>query len=324
MKPFNSFLAPEIEKYLLYRQSLGFSLHPTTSQLRTFDRYLAMRITEPTILRALFFLELRADLKLESRSVNRILSTTRMFLRHLVRKGIYAANPVEDISRLPKNVIIPFLFSDKQVDLVLKNILEGIRKTRRYFFKDLTVYMTILLIARCGMRISEPLKMRVDHYRCKEKTLYIEKTKFKKDRLIPITLSVAAELENYLAVRKSMLVNRQNRFLFAGAKQKRLGDNTVRCVFRQAVRDIGLDQPRQVIGNTNFSAPTVHSLRHSFAVNTLKKAQARGRSPQNALPILATYMGHCEYKYTVRYLKMIDAEKRKQFLDFSVQQKEKR
>ncbi|MFQ5976221.1 MAG: hypothetical protein ACE5J5_07905, partial [Candidatus Hydrothermarchaeales archaeon] len=149
MKPFNSFLAPEIEKYILYRQSLGFSLHPTTSLLRTFDRYLAMRKKEPTRLQPLFFLELRADLRLEPRSVNSILSATRMFFRHLVRKGDYMTNPVEDISRLPKNMIIPFLFSDKQVDLVLKNILKGIRKTRKYFFKDLTVYMTILLIARC-------------------------------------------------------------------------------------------------------------------------------------------------------------------------------
>ena len=54
------------------------------------------------------------------------------------------------------------------------------------------------------------------------------------------------------------------------------------------------------------------------------KVQLRGKSPQNALPVLATYMGHCEYKYTVKYLKMIDAEKRNQFLDFAVQQKEKR
>jgi integrase len=79
-----------------------------------------------------------------------------------------------------------------------------------------------------------------------------------------------------------------------------------------------------VIGNTNFSAPTVHSLRHSWAVNTLKSIQARGNSPQNALSVLATYMGHCEYKYALKYLKMIDAEKRNQFLDFSIQQKEKR
>lgn len=324
MKPFKSFLAREIEKYIFYRQSLGFSLHPTTSHLKTFDRYLAMRKTEPTILQPLFFLELRADLKLESRSVNRILSTTRMFLRYLVRKGVYVTNPVEDIPLLPKNEIIPFIFSEKQVDLLLKTVLNGIRKNQRYFFIDLTVYMAILLLARCGMRISEPLKMKVDHYRAKEKTLYIEKTKFKKDRLIPVPMSAAVELENYLAVRKSILGRCRNLFLLASTQEKRINDYRVRLVFHQAVKNIGLDQSRQVIGNTNFSAPTVHSLRHSFAVNTLKRVQARGRSPHNALPVLATYMGHCEYRYTVKYLKMIDAKKRKQFLDFSIEQKEKR
>jgi len=324
MKPFESFLAREIDKYILYRQSLGFSLHPTTSHLKTFDRYLAIRITEPTILQPLFFLELRADLKLESRSINHVLSATRMFFWYLVRKGVYVTNPVEDIPLLPKNAIIPFIFSVKQVDLLLKTVLNGIRKNQRYFFIDLTVYMAILLLARCGMRISEPLKMKVDHYRKKEKTLYIEKTKFKKDRLIPVPMSAAAELENYLSVRKSIHKSRRNLFLLAGTKKKRINDNRVRLVFHQAVKNIGLEQTRQVIGNTNFSAPTVHSLRHSFAVNTLKAVQARGRSPQNALPVLATYMGHCEYRYTVKYLKMIDAEKRKQFLDFSIQQKEKR
>jgi integrase/recombinase XerD len=323
MKPFESFLAQKIEKYVAYRQSLGFSLHPMTSHLRSFDRYLAMRNTEPTVLRPSFFLELRADLKLESRSINRILSTSRMFFQYLVRQGFYTANPVKDIPLLPENEIIPFIFSEKQVDLLLKAVLNSTRKTQRYFLKDLTGHMAILLLARCGMRISEPLKMKVHYYRPKEKTLYIEKTKFKKDRLIPVPMSVAVKLENYLSARKVLIGNHQNPFLLAGAKQKGLSDNRVRCVFRQAVKDVGLDQSRQVIGNTNFSAPTVHSLRHSFAVNTLKRVQARGRSPQNALPVLATYMGHSEYKHTVNYLKMINAKKRKQFLDFSLEQKEK-
>ncbi len=324
MKPFESFLGQKLEEYVLYRQSLGFSLHPMTSHLRTFDRYLAMRNTEPTVLRPSFFLELRADLKLESRSINRILSTTRMFFRYLVRQDFYTANPVKDIPLLPENEIIPFIFSEKQVDLLLKAVLNSIRKNQRYFLKDLTGHMAILLLARCGMRISEPLKMKVHHYRPKEKTLYIEKTKFKKDRLIPVPMSVAVELENYLFVRKVLIGNHQNPFLLAGTQKNGLNDNRVRWVFHQAVKDIGIDQSRQVIGNTNFSAPTGHSLRHSFAVNTLKRVQARGRSPQNALPVLAAYMGHSEYKHTVKYLKMIDAKKRKQFLEFSLEQKEKR
>ena len=324
MKRYKSFLAQEIEKYLLYRQSLGLAAHPTTSFLKTFDRYLAMQKPDPTLLPSSFFLELRTDLQLESRSINSILSATRGLFRYLVRQGVYDSNPLEDIPRLPKNEIIPFLFTDDQVDLLLKTILRGIRHQQRYFLKDLTYYTAILLIARCGMRISEPLKMKVSHYRSEEKTVYIEKTKFKKDRLIPVPRKVAVELENYLAVRKSMLKNQNNPFLLAGAKQKGVSDYSIRCVFQKAVKQIGLDQPRQVIGNTNFSAPTVHSLRHAFAVNTLNKVQLRGKSPQNALPVLAAYMGHCEYKYTVKYLKMIDAQKRNQLLDFSVQQKKKR
>jgi integrase/recombinase XerD len=306
-----------------YRKSLGFSLHPMTSHLRSFDRYLAMRKIESTVLRPSFFLELRATLKLESRSINRILSTTRMFFQYLVRQGFYTANPVKDIPLLPENEIIPFIFSEKQVDLLLKAVLNSVRKNQRYFLKDLAGHMAILLIARCGMRISEPLKMKVHHYQPKEKTLYIEKTKFKKDRLIPVPMSAAVELENYLSARKVLIGDHQNPFLLAGTKKKGLNDNRVRCVFGQALKDMEIHQSRQVIGNINFSASTVHSLRHSFAVNTLKRVQARGRSPQNALPVLATYMGHSEYKHTLKYLKMIDAKKRKQFLDFSLEQKEK-
>jgi len=169
MKPFESFLGQKIEKYVAYRKSLGFSLHPLTSYLRSFDRYLVMRNTESTVLRPSFFLELRADLKLESRSVNRILSTTRMFFQYLVRQGVYTANPVKDIPLLPENEIIPFIFSEKQVDLLLNAVLNGIRRNQRYFLKDLAGHMAILLIARCGMRISEPLKMKVHHYQPKEK-----------------------------------------------------------------------------------------------------------------------------------------------------------
>ena len=88
--------------------------------------------------------------------------------------------------------------------------------------------------------------------------------------------------------------------------------------FRRAIKFIHFDQPRKVIGSTNFCAPTHHSLRHSFAVNTLKRIKLQGKSPQNALPVLATYMGHSEYKYTTKYLKVLDAEHRRQMFDFSI------
>ena len=74
------------------------------------------------------------------------------------------------------------------------------------------------------------------------------------------------------------------------------------------VKDIRLSRPKQVIGNITFGKPTPHSLRHGFAIDTLNQIKARGNCPQQALPVLATYMGHRKYQYTAAYLKVKDAK----------------
>ncbi len=322
MKPFNSFLATQLAEYVAYRRSLGFSTKPLESHLQAFDQYIAQRKKEPVELPPSFFLEMRADLNMESRSINRVLSSVRMFFGFLVRCGHYAVNPVKDIPLLPENEIIPFVFSAKQVDQLLLAVCKTIRKNSKYFIADMSVYLAVLLLSRCGMRISEPLRLLRHHYRPSERTLYIEKTKFKKDRLIPISKAVNTQVQNYLNARSNVLGDYHNPYLLAGSRYGGINPDRVRRVVHQAVKTIGIDQSRRVIGRTNFSAPIVHSLRHSFAVNTLLQIKARQGSPQNALPVLAAYMGHRLYKHTVKYLKMIDAAKRQGLLEFVRTQKQ--
>jgi len=187
--------------------------------------------------------------------------------------------------------------------------------------KDFSCYVIILLLARCGLRISEPLRMQLHHYRSIEKSIYIEKTKFKKDRLIPVPISVATEIENYISARNTLVPpDKQNQTLFVNDHGIPLRGDKVRRVFHLAVNDAGLARPRQVLFNTNFNAPTPHSLRHSFAVNTLRNVKERGGSPQNALPILATYMGHVAYWHTVEYLKVVDADQHRKLVNFATSQ----
>jgi len=324
MKPFESFLAPQMQEFIAYRQNLGYHIRPSLSHLRTLDRYLKEQNIEKSLLPASFFLQLRSDLKIEPRSVNAIISSLRVFFQFLIRKGIYVQNPLQDIPELPEYDNIPFIFSPQQTDQLLAAVCKRLRHTKRYYLKDLSQYMAIMLMARCGLRISEPIRLKRHHYRPKEKTLYIAKTKFKKDRLIPLPIAVATEMQNYLALRDAWLIEQQNPFLLAGCKQKGLNDNTLRNRFHQAVEDIGLKQPRQIIGKMTFSAPTPHSLRHGFAVATLNTVKSRGNCPQNALPVLAAYMGHREYRYTTQYLKVIDAKQRQQLFYFAKSQKEHR
>ncbi len=316
MKTFKSFLAPLFEQYLVYRENLGYTSKLTLAHLKVFDRYVTDKKIKSSLFKPSFFLELRAELKLEARSVNRVISSLRGFFYFLVRNDIYEKNPVEDISLLPENEIIPFLFSPEQVDQLLQQVCKSIRKNKRFYLKDLSHYTALMLIAQCGLRISEPLRLIRSQYRQEERTLYIEKTKFKKDRLLPVPLTAAKNMENFLSVRDTLMGNKPYRHLLVGCYGNRLSQNTINFTFNNAVNAIGLYQPRRVIGKTNFSAPTVHSLRHSFAVNTLKRIKQQGKSPQNALPVIAAYMGHSEYKHTVKYLKMIDANQRQGLLEF--------
>ena len=317
MNKFKSFLAPQLEKYVIYRHNLGYAMQASLSHLKTFDRYLMQKQAQPILLQPSFFIRMQADLKIEARSVNNIIASVRVFFNYLVRTGAYSQNPLNDIPYLPENDIVPYIFSPQQVNDLLSAVSRQIRnRSRRLYLKDLSGYMAIVLLARCGLRIGEPLRLMLNHYRFEEKTIYIEKTKFKKDRLIPLPQSVAIELENYLAARNCLLADVDSKYLLANATGKGLTDNRVRTVFDRAVSDIGLEQPRQIIGSVNINAPSPHSLRHSFAINTLNRVIKRGGSAQNALPVLAAYMGHSEYKHTIKYLKFIDAQQRLQLVNF--------
>ncbi|MGB9438208.1 MAG: tyrosine-type recombinase/integrase, partial [Desulfobacterales bacterium] len=309
--------AQQLEQYVTYRHNLGYAMKASLSHLKTFDRYLKQKQVEEVLLLPSFFIQLRTDLKIESRSINHLMASVRVFFNYLVRTGAYDHNPVKDIPYLPENDIMPYIFSPEQVNHLLSAVSNQIRKgSRRIYLKDLSGYMAMVLLARCGLRISEPLRLKLNHYRFDEKTIYIEKTKFKKDRLIPLPQSVAIELENYLAARRYLPAGSDNKYLLANSTGKGLTDNRVRTVFHRAVSDIGLKRPRQIIGNVNISSPTPHSLRHSFAIHTLSSVKKRGGSAQNALPVLAAYMGHSEYKHTIKYLKFIDAQQRLGLVNF--------
>jgi site-specific recombinase XerD len=316
MKTFESALSSELEAFIDYRKSLGYAIEPTRSFLMIFDKYLKKKKANLRDLSTAFFLQMRADLKMEPTSINRILYNACYFFRYLVRINLFATNPLEDLPPLPENTFVPYIFSPEQIDQLLDATVAKIRKHEKYFLKDFGEYLAIGMMARCGMRISEPLHLLEKHYRRDERTLYIKKTKFKKDRLIPIPQSLAQQIDNYLSIRRALNDNDQNPYLLIGWQKSRLLDSKVRIVFNQAVKKIGLDQQRRVVADTVFARPTPHSLRHSFAANTLKRAMSRGISPQNALPVLAVYMGHKKYKHTLKYLKMLDAEHRNNFNNF--------
>lgn len=320
MTSFKSRLSRHLEEYLNYRQSLGFKVKNLKYHLKRLDRYL--RHTDPqNDLTPSFFLEFRKNINGSPRTVNNTLSAVRGFYEYMRRKNPEARNPLRDIPPLKENAFISFIFSPAETDALLCAVLKRIRRDEKYFFPDMTVYTAILMLARCGMRISEPLRLHLNNYRKSEATLYIKKTKFYKDRRIPVPNTVAAGINNYLAVRRTFYCG-DNPHLFPGKGGKGISANRIYPVFHQAVKDIGITEPVRIVDNMRFGAPTPHSLRHSFAVNTLKRIKDRGKLPQQALPVLSVYMGHRKYRYTAVYLKLTDANHRRHLVDFTISRQE--
>jgi integrase len=260
---------------------------------------------------------MRTDLAIESNTINQVIDGLRGFFQYLVRIEFCRTNPLTGTPRFKRNNIIPFIFSEQETAQLLEAAWQQVRREdKQFFLGDMSCCMALQLLARCGLRISEPLRLKVSDFRSDERTIYIRKTKFSKDRLIPVPRDVANYLSDYLQLRKTLLsVDNQSPYLLAKNPTKGHAQH-IRNFFHQARKEIGLTQIRQVIGNTNISAPTPHSLRHSFAVNTLRRIRERGDSPQNALPVLSIYMGHRMYFYTIYYLKLIDADQHRNLINF--------
>lgn len=269
MKPFESFMAKNLEAYVTYREQLGYAKRGIKPALFAFDRYLKAHNANWDQLHPAFFLQLRTDIGKHPNTTNRILSNLRGFFDFLVRRQICEDNPLKDIPPLPARYFVPFVFSPEQPDLLLKTVCENIRSRQKHLLFDMAIYLAVVMLARCGMRINEPLRLCRHHYRSGEGSVYIERTKFRKDRLIPLPKVVLVELENYLSARNALCLGDQNPSLLAGRKSRPLKDYHVRTVFHQTVKNIDLTQPGRIMGNITFGSPVPHSLRHAFAINIL-------------------------------------------------------
>ena len=163
-------------------------------------------VTTLEALTPLFFLKMRTDLAIDPNTINRVIDALRGFFQYLVRIEFCQYNPLAGIPRFKENNIIPFIFSDQETEHLLEAAWRQVRREKQAFFlKDMSCCLALQLLVRCGLRISEPLRLKVTDFRADERTIYIRKTKFRKDRLIPIPMDVANHLSDYLLLRNTLL-----------------------------------------------------------------------------------------------------------------------
>jgi integrase/recombinase XerD len=146
------------------------------------------------------------------------------------------------------------------------------------------------------MRVGEAIRLDNADVDLRHGTLTVRETKFGKSRELPLHRSTVAALRAYLRLRDSHQPTRVSDAVLISPAGTRLLYCNVSHTFVQLVERAGV-RPR-----STRCRPTLHGMRHSFAVGTLLGWYRTEVEIQPRLPLLSTYLGHVHPKDTYWYL----------------------
>jgi integrase len=283
-------LQAKLNSYLSLREALGLPTAYLIPLLYEFVEYLHEHCEEE-IIRARYAIEwaCSTDCSASTRKVR--LSAARPFLRHL--KAIFPGTEVPDFRSIARpQRPEPFIFSAKQLAKMLK--FAGKLGTKRSM-EALTVQTLFGLMACTGLRPGEAIKLKMENVLLKETPprLLIYRSKFCKTRWVPLHATASKKLQRYLQSRQG--ANPPDH-LFVSKEGRRLQYLTLQRTFQEIIQQAGI-KPR-----AGQLRPTLHSLRHTFAVHRLLRWYEKGEEVQGLLPNLSVYLGHTDPIDTYWYL----------------------
>ena len=157
----------------------------------------------------------------------------------------------------------------------------------------LTLHFMIGLVAATGLRASEAASLRLSDVTADG--LVIRETKFRKTRLVALHPSVGSALDEYLEIRNEMA--EPGEYLFVISTGGPTSGAYLSTIFTRLARKVGIK------GGPGTPGPSLHSLRHSFAVRSLEAFKSADPVKVNRhMAALSTYLGHAHISSTYWYL----------------------
>ena len=291
-------LAPQLDRYLSVRRSLGYDLRTEERILRRFIRFADQEGATHTD--TALFLRWDASLPEVSGGTRATrLSKVRLFAQWL--SGIDPANEVPPRGLLPGrlNRARPHIYTDAEIGAIIAaaRALPSI-----YGLRALTCSTLFALLAVTGLRISEALALDRGDLDTVAGVLCVRRGKLGKERLLPLDPSVAAQIVDYVAER-DRLGGHAAKPLFVTDKGTRLTDCSARYNFARTCQEIGMRPPQKYLRHGR--GPRIHDLRHTFAVRTMIAWYRAGKDPAREMIRLTTWLGHKDPSSTFWYLEAV-------------------
>jgi site-specific recombinase XerD len=307
-----SFLAAAMRDYLDYLDALGFNTTMPVCYLRRIDQFLVEReishieqINNQLMIQ--FVDEYKGQVRAKTLQLYR--NTFHGLCRYLIRQGWLTENPIASFPVPKLQPYRPHVFSPRELRLFFDFLKEQMKQAAEPVsrFRALSRHTFYHLLYACGLRVSEATALSRNSYSPEHATLYIERSKFLKDRLIPISRTVCSNLDYLLESREKMFGIPPEGFLFLLLPDRRpYTRDWASLYFRSVLKHLGIYHGKEYHRGVCCGTPHLHELRRAFAIHRLLRWYREKADVNAKLPLLATYMGHSHFGHTKTYLTLTE------------------
>jgi integrase/recombinase XerD len=280
-------LQDQLEQYLAARSALGLKDRGRKSLLQDFLRYLMETQYDGSIPCQVALDWAVTTPKARATGLAgpaRRLSAARGFLSHL-----RASNPLVEIP--PARLLgaakgrRPYLYSSEQIADLLKAALT-IRP--RGSLRPHTYETLLGLMASTGTRVGEAIRLKIYDVEldANPSLLQIRESKFGKSRVVALHQTTAEKLRSYVRKRTSLGYSKRSDAFFVSERAGHLNYGCLVQWFTRTTRSMGMYPP------DGRRTPTLHGLRHYFAIERLTLWCHEGACIHDLAPQLSVYLGH--------------------------------
>jgi len=226
---------------------------------------------------------------------NRV-SDLKQFAIYLNEKGYEAYIPTVAKASRCASTFVPYIFTHDEISRIFQEV-DRLKPSSRY--NSAIVYPVLFrVLYGCGLRITEALDLKVVDVDLVNGVLTIKKSKYNKDRLIPMSVSLNSICKRF---HKQIHKNSsENDYFFKNKNGSRRSKSTVASRFREIL------WASKIPYGGKGKGPRLHDIRHVFCCHSLKEISDKKIDLYCALPVLSTYLGHSSTRATEKYLRLTE------------------
>jgi integrase len=285
MRVYHSALAPFIQSLILEKQALGYRYESEDYILELFDKFVAETPYNDGTISHDLIMEWSKQKETEGKSRrNQRMSTIRQLAKHMISLGIDCYLPDRMDSVWTPD---PYILSK----LELHNFFQSVDKYELKFNYSTPITCSYSVLFRlyycCGLRLSEGSELRRKDFDLDRGVITVIQSKGDKDRLVYVAEGVLSLCRNYDALMEIILPARE--WFFPGRNPDKPISNTT---VHRAFNFCWINSEKCINTANSGKKPTVHSLRHTYVVDTINKWQNEGLDVSNLMAYLSRQLGH--------------------------------